>query len=159
MSLFTYSEAAQIGLRTAFSLIVAVNLVGNSSVCLVVWRNRRMRTAMNFLLINLACADMMVAVFIGPQYIFLHTFNHPNGLTGEYLCKLCTGGNLMWTGGVVSVVSLIGVAFERYFAVLYPHDENRRISKKNSNLSSQLVGYFPSAGIFPCFCSLNTTRV
>lgn len=36
----------------------------------------------------------------------------------------------MWTGGVVSVVSLIGVAFERYFAVLYPHDENRRISKK-----------------------------
>lgn len=130
MSLFTYSEAAQIGLRTAFSLIVAVNLVGNSSVCLVVWRNRRMRTAMNFLLINLACADMMVAVFIAPQYIFLHTFNHPNGLTGEYLCKLCTGGNLMWTGGVVSVVSLIGVAFERYFAVLYPHDENRRISNK-----------------------------
>lgn len=147
MSLFTYSEAAQIGLRTAFSLIVAVNLVGNSSVCLVVWRNRRMRTAMNFLLINLACADMMVAVFIAPQYIFLHTFNHPNGLTGEYLCKLCTGGNLMWTGGVVSVVSLIGVARTVVFR------------KKNSNLSSQLVGYFPSAGIFPCFCSLNTTRV
>jgi len=35
----------------------------------------------------------------------------------------------MWTGGVVSVVSLIAIAFERYFAVLYPYDEKRRISK------------------------------
>ena len=84
---------------------------------------------MNLLLVNLACADMMVAIFIAPQYILLHTYNHPKGLTGDYLCKLLTGGNLTWTGGVVSVVSLIAVAFERYFAVLYPHDDKRRISK------------------------------
>ena len=129
MSLFTFSEPAQIGLRAAFSLIVTVNLVGNSLVCLVVLRNRPMSTAMNILLVNLACADMMVAIFIAPQYILLHTYNHPKGLTGDYLCKLLTGGNLMWTGSLVSVVSLIAVAFERYFAVLYPHDIKRRISK------------------------------
>ena len=129
MSLFTYSEPAQIGLRVAFSLIVTVNLVGNSIVCLVVLRNRSMRNAMNYLLLSLACADMMVAIFIAPQYIFLHTYKHPRGLTGDYLCKLLTGGNLMWTGGLVSVVSLIAIAFERYFAVLYPYDEKRRISK------------------------------
>ena len=129
MSLFTYSEPAQIGLRVAFSLIVTVNLVGNSIVCLVVLRNRSMRNAMNYLLVSLACADMMVAIFIAPQYIFLHTYKHPRGLTGDYLCKLLTGGNLMWTGGLVSVVSLIAIAFERYFAVLYPYDEKRRISK------------------------------
>ena len=129
MSLFTYSEPAQIGLRAAFSLIVSVNLVGNSLVCLVVLRNRPMRKAMNILLVNLACADMMVAIFIAPQYILLQTYNHAKGLTGDYLCKLLTGGNLTWTGGVVSVVSLIAVAFERYFAVLHPHDDKRRISK------------------------------
>ena len=134
MSLFTYSEPAQIGLRVAFSLIVTVNLVGNSIVCLVVLRNKSMRIAMNYLLVSLACADMMVAIFIAPQYIFLHTYKHPRGLTGDYLCKFLTGGNLMWTGGVVSVVSLIAIAFERYFAVLYPYNEKRRISKAKLKL-------------------------
>ncbi|XP_022782767.1 pyroglutamylated RFamide peptide receptor-like [Stylophora pistillata] len=151
MSLFTYTEPAQIGLRTAFSLIVTVNLIGNASVCLVVWRNRQMRTAMNFLLVNLACADMMVAIFIAPQYIFLHTYKNPNGLTGDYLCKIVTGGNLMWTAGVVSVVSLIGVAFERYFAVLYPHDESRRISKTKLKFIIPACWLFSISWNFPLF--------
>lgn len=128
-ALFTFSKSAQIGLRTAFSLLVAVNLTGNSLVCLVVMRNRFMRIPMNYLLVSLACADMMVAIFIAPQYIFLHTYTHPKGLTGDYVCKFLTGGNLVWTRGVVSVVSLIAIAFERYFALLYPREEKRRISK------------------------------
>lgn len=142
MSLFTYSEPAHISLRVSFSLIVAVNLIGNSMVCLVVLRNRFMRNAMNYLLVSLACADMMVAIFIAPQYIFLHTYKHPRGLTGDYLCKFLTGGNLVWTGGVVSVVLLIAIAFERYFAVIYPHDEKRRISKTKLKL------IIPSCWIF-----------
>lgn len=129
MSLFTFSRSAQIGLRASFSLLVAINLIGNTLVCLVVWRNRCLRNPMNYLLVSLACADLMVAIFIAPQYIFLHTYRHPQGLAGDFLCKLLTGGNLMWTGGVVSVVTLIAIAFERYLAVFYPHDEKRRISK------------------------------
>ena len=131
---FTFSEPAQIAVLTGFSLLVAVNLIGNSLVCLVVIRNRCMRNPMNYLLVSLACADMMVAIFFAPQYIFLHTYKHPKGLTGDYLCKLLTGGNLLWTGGMVSVMSLIAISFERYFAVLYPHDQKRRISKAKLKL-------------------------
>ena len=129
MSLFTDTEAAEISLRVAFSFLVLITLVGNSLVCLVVLRNRLMRSAMNYLLVNLACADMVVAIFVIPRYIPIHTYEHPMGHTGDYLCKFLTGGNLVWTGGVVSVVSLIAVAVERYFAVLYPHDEKKRITK------------------------------
>ena len=151
MSLFTFSEPAQIAIRTAFSLIVVVNLIGNSLVCLVVIRNRYMRNAMNYLLVNLACADMMVAIFIAPQYIFLHTYKHPRGLTGDYLCKLLTGGTLVWIGGVVSVVSLIAIAFERYFAVLYPHDEKRRISKSKLKVIIPACWLFSLVWNFPLF--------
>ena len=129
MSLFTDTVAAEISLRVAFSFLVLITLVGNSLVCLVVLRNRLMRSAMNYLLVNLACADMVVAIFVIPRYILIHTYQHPMGHTGDYLCKFLTGGNLVWTGGVVSVVSLIAVAVERYFAVLYPHDEKKRITK------------------------------
>lgn len=159
MSLFTYSEPAQIGLRVAFSLLVTVNLVGNSMVCLVVLRNRSMRNAMNYLLVNLACADMMVAIFIAPQYIFLHTYNHPRGLTGDYLCKFLTGGNLMWIGGVVSVVSLIAIAFERYFAVLYPHDEKKRISKTKLKYIIPACWVFSIIWNFPLFLLLKYDEV
>lgn len=150
-ALFTFSEPAQIGIRTAFSLLVAVNLIGNSLVCLVVLRNRSMRNTMNYLLVNLACADMMVAIFIAPQYILLHTFKHPHGSSGDYLCKFITGGNLMWIGGVVSVVSLIAIAFERYFAVLYPHDDKLRITKTKLKLIIPACWLFSLLWNFPLF--------
>ncbi len=45
------------------SVMVAINLLGNSLVCLVVLRDKTMRTTMNFLLVNLAVSDMIVGVF------------------------------------------------------------------------------------------------
>lgn len=45
------------------SVMVVVNLLGNSLVCLVVLRDKNMRTTMNFLLVNLAISDMIVGVF------------------------------------------------------------------------------------------------
>ena len=45
------------------SVMVAINLLGNSLVCLVVLKDKAMRTPMNFLLVNLAVSDMIVGVF------------------------------------------------------------------------------------------------
>ena len=45
------------------SVMVAINLLGNSLVCFVVLKNKTMRTTMNFLLVNLAVSDMIVGVF------------------------------------------------------------------------------------------------
>ena len=49
------------------------------------------RTPINFLLVNLAFADIMVALFIAPQFVLIHTFQHPNGVIGTFLCKFLTG--------------------------------------------------------------------
>lgn len=43
MSLYTDSEAAQIGITIMFTIIVITNLLGNTAVCLVVILNRDMR--------------------------------------------------------------------------------------------------------------------
>ncbi|CAH3165619.1 unnamed protein product [Porites evermanni] len=85
-------------------------------------------TPMNFLLVNLALADIMVALFIAPQFILIHTFKHPDGLAGTLLCKFLTGGNLMWTGATASSFSLVVIAFERYFAVMYPYGNRRKLT-------------------------------
>ena len=38
-------------------------MIGNSLVCLVVLKDKAMRTPMNFLLVNLAVSDIIVGVF------------------------------------------------------------------------------------------------
>ena len=83
---------------------------------------------MNYLLVNLALADIMVALFITPQFILIHTFKHPDGMAGTLLCKLLTGGNLMWTGATASAFSLIVIAFERYYAVIYPYGNKGKLT-------------------------------
>ena len=40
MTLYKYSEAAQIGITVAFAFLVIADLIGNSIVCIVVLRNR-----------------------------------------------------------------------------------------------------------------------
>ena len=49
---------------------------------------------MNYLILNLAVADIMVALFIIPRFIFVYIFSHPDGMKDTVLCKLLTGGNL-----------------------------------------------------------------
>lgn len=79
---------------------------------------------------NLAVADMTVATFFAPQYVLTHSFTHPDGLTGTILCRLLTGGNLGWIGAAASVFTLVVTSIERYYAVLYPHENNGRISNR-----------------------------
>ena len=83
---------------------------------------------MNFLLLNLTVADMMVALFIAPRFILIHSFKHPDGTTGTLFCKLLTGGNLTWTGGAASVFTLVVIAFERYYAVMYPYGNKGKLT-------------------------------
>ena len=53
---------------------------------------------MNFLLVNLAVADMTVAVFIAIRYIFTMVFVHPKGEIGDFVCQLLTGEAFTWVG-------------------------------------------------------------
>lgn len=128
MSLYKYSEAAQIGITAAFCLLVIADLVGNSLVCAVVLRNRVMRTPMNYLLVNLAAADMTVAVFIAARYIFTLIFGHPKGRAGDVVCQVITGEAFVWVGALASAFSLVCIALERYLAIKFPYDDRKRVT-------------------------------
>ena len=117
------------GYIVAFSLSIVTNLFGNILVCLIVLLFRDMRIPMNYLLVNLAVSDMMVAVFMTPMYVFSRT-NHPSGSLGDYLCKTLTGDALAWTGALASIFTLVCVAVERYLAVTYPHNRKKRLTSK-----------------------------
>ena len=94
---------------------------------------------MNYLLINLAIADMTLATFFAPRYIFMHTFTHPDGMTGKVLCLLVTGGNLAWVGSGASVFTLVVIAIERYHAVINPLGRLCKLSKRKLKVCLKLL--------------------
>ena len=116
--LFPFSEykmksVEYIGFNVAFLIIVLMDLVGNTLVVLVIRLTKTMRTPMNMLLLNLAVADMVVAVFVAIQFVIGPTFEHPSGTTGLWLCKFITGGTITWSAAAVSVGNLVAISIER----------------------------------------------
>ncbi|KAL9957294.1 hypothetical protein ACROYT_G038911 [Oculina patagonica] len=114
------SESGQVAIVAVLSIFAIVDIIGNSLVCVVITRNQDMRSPFNYLLVNLAVADMLVATFFIPFHVLIHTFNHPDGVIGRVLCSLVTGGSFAWVGGACSAFTLVAIAVERYYAVNYP---------------------------------------
>ena len=66
-----------ISFAAAFSVMAVVDIFGNTLVILVVLTNKSMKTPVNYLLVNLAVGDILVAVFFGIQYIITPVVTHP----------------------------------------------------------------------------------
>ena len=88
------------------------------------------RIPINYLLVNLAVADIMFATFMAPRAFVKLIFTHPDGMTGTFLCKFLTDGNVAWIGGASSTVTLTTIAIERYYAVMYPLGNKGKLTKR-----------------------------
>ena len=88
------------------------------------------RISLNYLLVNLAVADILYAVFIAPKVLVKLTVSHPDGLTGIFLCKLVTGGNLAWVGSASSIVTLVAISVERYYSVMYLFNKKGKLTRR-----------------------------
>lgn len=122
-------STSDILITAVFTALVLCSIIGNSFVIAVVIRKRKMKTPVNFLIANLAVSDAVFSAFLIPWFILIHSFHHPHGVPGDLLCKIMTGGNLTWTGGVASVFTLVAIASERFHAIVHPHKRKQRMTK------------------------------
>ena len=88
------------------------------------------RTPINYLLINLAVADIIFAAFYIANIIPRNSFTPPEGVPGRILCVLLTDATLTWLAGGASVFTLVAIAVERYYAVLYPHSNKGKLTMR-----------------------------
>lgn len=124
------TSTADVVLKVVFSLMIAINFLGNSLVIVVVMRYRRMQTPMNYLLAHLALADLLFAVFFIPRRLLITEFQHPSGWVGDFLCRTFTHANLSWVASVAAVITLLIIAWERYHAIIHPHKSLGRLTKR-----------------------------
>ena len=99
---------------------IVLDIAGNSLVCLLILKNKAMKTSFNWLLFHLAVADLLVAVFFIPPCVLSQFIEQPGGVIGDMLCKFITGGTLGWAAASTSSFLLVVVAFKRYYATLHP---------------------------------------
>ncbi|XP_078349143.1 pyroglutamylated RF-amide peptide receptor-like [Oculina patagonica] len=127
-------DPACVAITTVLSILVVVDIVGNSLVCVIIKRHQDMRIPINYLLLNLAVADILFAIFITPKVILRLTSSHPEGVTGTVLCKFLTAGNVAWVGAASSIVTLVAIAIERYYAVMYPVGNKGNFTKRKAKI-------------------------
>lgn len=101
------------------TLIFIASTLGNTMVVVVVYRERRMRTTVNFLIVNMAVSDCLCTVIVIPKLI-TQIFTYPaawliTGAVGDALCRIMHFFQDVTVA--VSLFSLLMIAMERYYAI------------------------------------------
>ncbi|XP_072179645.1 melatonin receptor type 1A-like [Diadema setosum] len=102
-------------LATLLIIIAIVGFLGNALVILAVALSRRLQTATNVFVINLASADIMITLLLWFHVVTLCSFH---GLPFSVaVCKSIAGLSLLCLGS--SAISLTLIAFNRYFLITH----------------------------------------
>ena len=114
------SVAIKVARILPYCFIIVVSLIGNSMVVAVVLKNQRMRTTVNFYIVNMAIADLMITLYM-PRMFTMAIFGFEwvvDGTAGLVFCKLSI--LLNQTPMIVSIFTVVAISFDRFNAVVFP---------------------------------------
>lgn len=106
----------------AYCMILLLSVVGNGFIVAVIYRKRKLRSSINLLIWSMSASDIFMQLSIIPLRI-KDVFYHQGqwfvyGVIGEILCKVTS--YLHTTGTMVSIVTMLIIAVERFFSVVFP---------------------------------------
>ena len=90
-------------------IILILGTIGNVLVVLVVARRRKMRTVTNYLILNLACADLTVLITNIPIDLTTQFMN--KWVFGKATCKIIIP--LQTMGTIASILTLVAISLSR----------------------------------------------
>ena len=101
---------------TLLLCIAVVSLIGNGLVVVIIFKIRRMQTFMNWLILNLAVADLSASLFCLSIDVPYEIFG--KWVFGEILCTLLFP--LRSVTIFASIFTLMSLSISRYWAITYP---------------------------------------
>ena len=114
--------AAKVCKTLAYCLLLVMSLIGNTLIIMVVYRDEKMKTTTNLLIVNMAVSDLLVPIFAMPRANVEILYGNLrwliDGAFGEALCKLTAFFQDISTA--VSVQTLVAIAVDRFYAVWFP---------------------------------------
>lgn len=115
-----FPVSSTVWLTLAYVVIFVLSFFGNICIIYIVVSRKRMRTNFNFLVLNMAVGDLLVSLFLMPfQVKFLYTgLSWIPGAVGKVTCKFV---NFLGSQSIAtSIITLVFITMDRYFAVLHP---------------------------------------
>ena len=106
---------------TLYSILLALSLIGNLLIVALFYRNKTLRTTVHYFIVNMAISDLIMPLIYLP--LVISEVYHDglwlmDGLLGALLCKLIW---FAWDlSTYVSILSMMGAAADRFYAVLFP---------------------------------------
>ena len=123
----TIPVAGKIIIGTLITVGIFFGVTGNILVSLAILRDKRLRKHDgNLMILNLAVTDLLMAILPMPIIGFYFVIYWPNWTFGETLCNITTYVSVL--SALVSLLTMVLIAFERYFTVL----RNKRMLKRRS---------------------------
>ncbi|XP_078342577.1 QRFP-like peptide receptor [Oculina patagonica] len=101
-----------------YAITMLVALVGNALLIYIVWTKPSTRSLTSFLFVNMAVADLLSTIFVMPANMAHFYVNEMTVVEGKINC-----GFIYYAGFVsvtASILCLTVMAFDRFFAVVYP---------------------------------------
>ena len=125
-SLDTRSDAAIAVQAASMVIIMTVALGGNLLILAAIYIDKTLQTITNVFIINLACADMLLAI-IGMPFTLASSIIY-DWMFGDTWCKVNGMANSLFC--IASILTLAAVSIDRYFAILHPFKYTTWITNK-----------------------------
>ncbi|XP_035705776.1 thyrotropin-releasing hormone receptor [Folsomia candida] len=123
-------------------LIFTIGAIGNLMVIVVIGWSRDMRTSTNIFLVNLSIADMLVLIVCAPTFLIEVTHHPDRWILGYHLCKFIP--LLEAVVANASVLTVLSLCFERYYAICRPLRANYICTKSRAVCISVAAWVFAS---------------
>lgn len=146
---------------TLYSVITFFGVLGNVAVITIVRKTRSKHTTTDYLLMNLAAADLFTLLFCPGFYeVALYNFRLDTGLMGDIICKLFAGSAVVCIAFDASVLNLCVIAIERFIAVVKPFNSHWNLTRKKANLAIAFVWIMAFFSSFPdiLWTNVNTAQ-
>ena len=114
----TDHDTIVLSLTILYVITMVVALAGNTLLIYIVFRKPGARNLTSFLFVNMAVADLMVAVFQMPVSIMHFYVFEISDLIGAFICRFLY--YVVYASTIASIFCLTVMAFDRYFAVVHP---------------------------------------
>ena len=110
----------QVLFTTSYAVSIAMSLLGNGLILDILRKNKPMRSGTNVMIVNQACADLLVTLVFMPGqmkvvFVKLAWFS---GIWGLVSCKVFYASQYLCL--VASIYSLLAITADRYFVVAHP---------------------------------------
>uniref|UniRef100_A0A1I7XEH2 G_PROTEIN_RECEP_F1_2 domain-containing protein n=1 Tax=Heterorhabditis bacteriophora TaxID=37862 RepID=A0A1I7XEH2_HETBA len=139
-----------------YNVLCVCSVYGNLLVILVILYFRRLRTATNILILNLAIADLLISVFCTPfSYWQVLIFDDQRWVFGSAMCSLFSF--LQGIAVFLSSWTLVVISFDRWMAIMFVMSPRMRLTRRRAVYLVFITWCFSITMALPLFLVSKTT--